>query len=92
MAEAAATLRVSPLSRARRTLLAEVLARLSGYLCNSDPDRSADLADEALRMARLSGDQRALSLALMCSTHPRPVKRDERLARLREAADLATST
>lgn len=87
--EAADSLRSSPGSPSGFALLAELLARLSGYLTNVDPQRSSALADEALVAARRSQDQRSLALALMQTTQSQDLDHQEHRSRLREAASLA---
>jgi DNA-binding SARP family transcriptional activator len=89
--EAAVALRGATASPPRRALLAEVLARLSGYLSNIDADRSAVLAEEALQTARCAGDERVLALALMHTTQAYALEREEHLSRLHEAERLAES-
>src|SRR5207245_4958598 len=70
-----------------------VLARLAMelYYVRADEDRRAAIADEALRLARASGDQRALGVALMARHYAffRPTNLDERLAMAGEMLDIA---
>ncbi len=87
--EARDALLASALTEPRQPLLAELLARFSGYLTNMRPDRSAELAVEALETARQVGDGRSLALALIYSTQSYSLDRDEYLSRLWEAARLA---
>jgi hypothetical protein len=87
--EAAASLRAATTSPLRGALLAEVLARLSGYLSNIDPDRSAAFENEALDTARRAGDKRVLALALLHSTQTYALERDDHLSRAHEAEYLA---
>ena len=55
MEEAIEAVRTSGPTPESQALLAELLARLSGYLTNMDGERSAALADEALVVARRRG-------------------------------------
>jgi tetratricopeptide (TPR) repeat protein len=89
MDEARDALRASALSEHEQRLLAELLARFSGYLTNVRPDRSAELAAEALDTARRAGDDRSLALALMYSTQSHALDHAESSSRLRDAARLA---
>jgi tetratricopeptide (TPR) repeat protein len=89
MDEAIEAVRTSVPTPAGQALLAELLARLSGYLTNMESERSARLADEAVVAARQVGDGRSLALALMYSTQSYALGREEHQARLREAARLA---
>ena len=87
--EAAASLRAARQPPARQALLAEVLARQSGHLGDTSPQRSETLGQEAVAVARQAGDPRSLALALLYSTYAHPLERDEYRARLREAAKQA---
>ena len=89
MEEAIDALRASPASSARQALLAELLARLGGYLTNTQPDRSSALAAEALDTARRAGEPRSLALALIYSTQAHTLEHEAHNARLQEAALLA---
>jgi class 3 adenylate cyclase/tetratricopeptide (TPR) repeat protein len=86
--EACDALRGSPDEDGQR-LLAELLARCSGYLTNIRPDRSAELAVEALETARRADDSRSLALALIYSTQSYSLDRGDYFSRLQEAARLA---
>ncbi len=88
--EAVAALRQAAPTAQRRALVAELLARLSGYLTNEQPDRSAALAEESITAARQSGDGRALALALMASMQGYALPEEELRARMAEAALLCT--
>jgi DNA-binding SARP family transcriptional activator len=85
-------LRSSVASPIRLALIAELLARLSGHLANTRPDRSEELAGEALETARRAEDERTLALALVRSTQTYALERDEHQARLREATRLAEAS
>ena len=87
--EAIEAVRVEDPTPPGQALLAELLARLSGYLTNMDGERSTALAGEAVMVARQVGDSRSLALALMYSTQSYTLPREEHLARLHEAARLA---
>jgi tetratricopeptide (TPR) repeat protein len=87
--EARDALLASALTEPQQRLLAELLARFNGYLTNMRPDRSAELAVEALETARRVGDGRSLALALIYSTQSYALDRAEYSSRLREAAQLA---
>jgi tetratricopeptide (TPR) repeat protein len=89
MDEAREALRASAPTEREQRLLAELLARFSGYVTNVRPDRSAELAVEALETARRVGDGRSLALALMYSTQSQALDRAELLSRLHDAARLA---
>jgi tetratricopeptide (TPR) repeat protein len=89
MDEAIETVRTADTTLVDQALLAELLARLSGYLTNMDPARSTPLATEAVVVARRVGDRRALALGLMYSTQSYTLPRADHLARLREAARCA---
>ena len=88
LTEAIDALRLAPPSRHGDLLLAELLCRLSGYVL-IEPTRSANLADEALAIARRAADPRVLALALVHSTAGYGLDEAELDRRLRLAADLA---
>lgn len=81
-------LRAAPASADRDSLLATVLSRHVGALAFRDPERSRILCDEAIEIARRSGDPRSLAWTLQALLM-HGLSSDERADLLREVVDAA---